>query len=256
LFECHTAYTDNREYLKKLPSYVKQLLVPSEIFKNVLIKEYPSLAKKIKVLDNFIYRFPSSHQFPNLFENKIPLLSIGRLDELKNPLEIIRITSLLKGTFGDMFILFLVGADYMGLERVFSFAAEHGLAGRVVYLPHIAFTKTHDFFRLMKKNRGVYISASTGETFGMAVAEAMTYGLPVLLSDIDAHKRLCNNDQRLLYKLNNINDAALKLGDLIKNWDDYNQLSETLSHKFDSAAFLKQWTSLMKQIQIKTNQSA
>lgn len=73
-----------------------------------------------------------------------------------------------------------------------------------------------------------YISASFSEGFPTAVLEAMSLGLPVILSSIPPHKEMLNvtkNNAGLLFDVGSISDLEVKMQH-IKNLD-YNELSKS-----------------------------
>lgn len=81
-----------------------------------------------------------------------------------------------------------------------------------------------------------YISASSSEGLPNSVLEAMSCGLPTVLSDIPAHKEIVGNNYAFLFKENDADDLWRKLKLIIE--DDYETLSKTgtiiVKSKFNS----------------------
>ena len=82
----------------------------------------------------------------------------------------------------------------------------------------------------------IFISASTSEGLPMAVIEAMSYGLPVLLSDIPSHEEVVNSNKiGYTFENNNFIDFRKKLGLILKNYNEIALNSFKLSEKLFNA---------------------
>ncbi|WP_285396534.1 glycosyltransferase family 4 protein [Lysinibacillus sp. fls2-241-R2A-57] len=243
LFECHTAYAENRQYLAELPMNIKGLIVPSKKFKSDILQELPlRLREKIFVFRNFI---PES-----MFEvdeinseklNKIPITYIGRIDKLKNVEESVEIFNLLQKKLGDKFLLIVAGPLTSEVD-LFKLVEKKGILNRFIYLPPIAFDKIPKLLKQVKENNGVVISSSKGESFGLSVAEAIVYGIPVIASHIHSH--LVNDNRMFLYQLNDIEEAVNKIEYILNNRYNCMQELTTLKKDLTDNAFLQDWSEL------------
>jgi glycosyltransferase involved in cell wall biosynthesis len=252
IVECHTIYENNRQYLKSLPKNISKIVLPSNLFFKSVKKEIPDKVDKLFVLPNFIPSPEKSIETNKLIFNKIPILYTGRLDQQKNALEIVEIVSRAKQKFGDRLILIYAGSIQFPIESFQYFMESHNMSGRVIFIPHIGFHKMNNLLQLIKNHKGIFVSASTGETFGMSVAEAMALDIPVLLSEIKAHKSLVNNDQSFLYPLYNIDIGAKKLIRLVNSWDEKSSKIKLYKESFNESIFIKAWDILIGEVQ-KTN---
>lgn len=245
LFECHTAYTENRQYLTELPMNIKGLIVPSKKFKSDISQELPlGLREKIYVFRNFV---PES--MFEVFENtkgklnKIPITYIGRIDKLKNVEESVEIFSLLQKKMGDNFLLIVAGPLTLEVD-LFKLVEKKGIMNRFIYLPPISFDKIPKLLKQVKENNGIVISSSKGESFGLSVAEAIVYGIPVIASHIHSH--LVKDNQMFLYELNDIEGAVNKVKYIINNRDKCMQDLTALKNDLTDNAFLKDWKELYR----------
>jgi len=87
----------------------------------------------------------------------------------------------------------------------------------------------------------VYISASSFETFGLPLLEAMSSGKPVLGSNIPAHKELIDASKAGLIFENNIDEIAEKVKDVYQNRIELGKLGKKFAEKHD-------WEKVCKQI--------
>ncbi len=242
VMECHTHYANNRSYLHDIQRKLNFLVVPSSHFKETIAEEFPLLKNKILVLDNFVFSDQATKENnQKIFADKIPILWLGRVDQLKNALEIIEIVASAKLKFGDRFVVIFAGSILMPEARFYKFLDDKGLNNRFIHLPHVGFHKINQLLSLIKLHKGIFVSASTGETFGMSAAEAMSAGVPVLLSDIEAHHDLVQGNKAYLYKLHDINNACTKLLSLVSKWDNASNNVEQLAKRFGPSLFLEEW---------------
>ena len=77
---------------------------------------------------------------------------------------------------------------------------------KVIFKSHI----TNEELGGLYKNASCFISASLFECLGMPVVEAMSFGLPVLLSDLDVHREVSMN-KGIYFKPTDYDDLAEKM---------------------------------------------
>lgn len=247
--ECHTIYEANRQYLKSLPANIVKIVFPSTLFYDDVALEIPHHKDKFFVLPNFVPEQESSIEIENRIFNKIPILYTGRLDHQKNALEILEVVSKAKEKFGDRFIVVYAGSILFPIENFQNYIEEHKMTGRVVFIPHVSFHKINNLLQLVKNHNGIFMSASTGETFGMSVAEAMTFDIPVLISNIKAHRSLVCNDSDFLYPLNDIKKGAKKLVKIVESWSQKSDKIKTYKKSFDHSVFINAWDELITDVE-------
>lgn len=243
--ECHTPYLENRKYLKKLPSNIKGIIVPSEPFRKIILPEILDCHKdKLFVIDDIVRI--NEEILPN-FKHKYaltPIIFLGRLDSLKNPNELLKIVKLANDKLNDKFLLILVGNQKTDIN-INDQIKKLNITGRVLLLPEIPFGSVNKLFHLIKINDGIFMSSSKGESFGLSAAEAIISGLPVLLSDIPCHKFLVQDNSKFYYQQGNIQDAVNKLKSIINNYSSLKKECNSLSDKLIKNNFVKSFNKLL-----------
>jgi glycosyltransferase involved in cell wall biosynthesis len=114
------------------------------------------------------------------------LLIVARLDEQKRQLDLIEAFSRAKR--GAWKLAIAGGADYAS-EYARAVARAACQTEGVVLLGH----RIGDALAELYSNAGVFVLPSSHEGQPIAVLEAMSYGCPAILSDIPAHRELCNS---------------------------------------------------------------
>lgn len=240
--ECHTHYQENRQYLREIPKNIGGILVPSNSFKSLITNEFPNLPP-ITVLP---------HPVPEAFFNTTmpatqktftqqPLTYFGRLDNLKNFNEANRLFDFFVEDETVMYIIIGNGADDEALINSFT---QTNKLRKILLRGNISFNQAPELIRFVKLHRGIFISPSKGESFGLSAAEFMCGGVPVLLSDIPAHRELVENDENFLYPLGDLLTAKAKLENQIALWDTVSELVGRYAIKFRGEAFITAWHGL------------
>ena len=239
--ECHTAYAKHRTYLQEWQTRLKGLIVPSSGFLRVIEDECPGLRGRVKVVRNFVPRLPEIDGLPSLPAWRAPLfLYFGRIDGHKNLGEFIDGVSsashyLQKETLG--IICGQIDPAYSLMEAI----EKRHARGAIAVLPPVPFENAPVILKMMRQKKAVFVSCSTGESFGLSVAEAMTAGLPVVLSDIPAHATLVSNRAKFLYPLGDVQELARKMAAAAEQYDELAEESLELSREFSEDAFLEDW---------------
>ena len=100
--------------------------------------------------------------------------------------------------------------------------------------------------QMVRQSIGIFVSCSKGESFGLSAAEAMTAGLPVILSDIPAHRALVADRERFLYRLGDVPQLAAKMAAAIDRYDGLAAECLELSREFSEQTFLADWEQIAR----------
>lgn len=247
VMECHTPYADNREYLRELPASIAHVVAPSHTFARLLREERPEIASRVRLLRNCVAPAPPSDGLRLPAWKQQPLLYFGRLDELKNPQGFIDLFGELERRTPGRYFGLIVGPELQGYGMASRIDMAQ-LRGKVVQLPPIPFLRTSALLAGWRGLRGAMISPSHGESFGLAAAEAIAAGVPVLLSALPEHSELTGGDLRHLYDPGDIVSGADKIEEILA---DYSVASDRmLSHAraFSDEAFISDWENLMQDL--------
>ncbi len=242
--ECHTHYRENRQYLRKIPDNIRGILVPSATFKSQLRAEFPGLPA-IHVIPNLV-----SDEFFQAEENpaaavfsRRPITFFARLDPLKNFSEAVEIFESLLDEDNVMF--FVIGHGAEEKARIQTLLRKSVL-DRMLLRERISFSEVPYFTRLVKSHKGIFLSPSKGESFGLSAAEFLCSGVPVVLSRIPAHSDLVSGDERFLYELGNTGMAREKILAIWKDWEAMGKRAASYGEKFRGGAFTSAWMQFME----------
>ena len=239
-------YKEHAKYLKDIDKErVRKIIVPSSMSKDVLKGIRPDLADNSFILRNFVIEYQKENEAANngihLPEwNMIPIVWLGRIDELKNTYFTIKGLKAYKKAFGDGIFFCCVGHS-LEEKKFVKFIKKENMESRVVWFPDIGFGETMVFLREIKKRKAVFVSSSKAESFGMSVAEALFCGLPVLVSNIPSHSFLVSHYDDFLFGLGNTDDFISKLNNIVNNYNYYSRKAFEMGRKLSEKSFLDGW---------------
>ncbi|MCL2366518.1 MAG: glycosyltransferase [Oscillospiraceae bacterium] len=241
IVECHTPYKSMRKYLADLPENIAGVAAPSETFlENVVRVEAPEgFHDRLFVLPNFHIKSEDAVQSEWGWE-KIPICYIGRMDSLKNSKALLEMFALISSQ-SDEYMLVLAGnviADYMNLSEELK---RLNIEENTHYLDAIPFEHVDALLESVRNKRGIFVSPSMGESFGLSALEAMSGGVPVILSDIDCHKALVSDDVDFLYTQGDVEQAVSKLMHISDHYDMFGERVSAYAARYDTDAFIRQW---------------
>ena len=246
IVECHSPYKESRVYLKSVPKDVAAIVSPSESFmESVLRNEVPgAFTQRLLILPNFhIDNVPANMPRTKIWAKK-PICYVGRMDSLKNTKELLDIFTAMRKKLDDDYFLLLVGdvrPHYMDIKDTIK---KLRMEDRVAYFQPIPFEKVDVLLTTVKQHKGIFVSPSRGESFGLSALEAMSNEVPALLSDIVCHQALVNNAAEFRYHLGNINEAVKKIEHISCNYDNLSITVKQLAAKHSSASFIEAWARL------------
>jgi glycosyltransferase involved in cell wall biosynthesis len=254
IVECHTAYAENRTYLKRLPESCEKVLVPSAEFLKKIVMEHPRLSKRCELVRNFV----PWDLLPNENRKEIslpgwhrrPILFLGRMDGLKNPSELLDAFEVIEAKRPGQFLLLFCGPIMPEFDLQKELKTRR-LMSSCVYMPPVPFTSVQKLLRAIATRKGIFVSPSRDESFGLSAAEAISYGVPVVLSDIEAHRSLTGTHREAFtYALGDPKGLAARVFAVIDNYEYMLNAVSDLRKSLSSTSFLSDWNKLMTELKL------
>jgi glycosyltransferase involved in cell wall biosynthesis len=252
--ECHTAYAENRRYLRDLPATCRAVLTPSALFSQRIRGEVPPhLAASVSELRNGVPREAAARdwgaaRFPAW--GRRPLLYFGRLDHFKNPLALLDAFLLIEAQRPGLCIPVFCGPASAEIDMPAEIR-RRGLARCSVVLPAVPFSSAGMLFGMLAGAQGLFVSPSQGESFGLSAAEAISAGVPVVLSDIEAHRFLVQgHEDRFTYLSGQTPDLARQVLAVLDNYGAALHGVTQLCERLSTAGFLQDWQALMHRLDL------
>lgn len=182
-------------FFKRLSKHITKVIAVSEAVKRYLVDKKIFPAGKIEVIYHGVKIDDMSRAENNT--QKITVGTIGNLNRLKGYrylLESLRILKSENHTYDFQFEIVGPGTDE---KKIKDFATKYNLDGGVKFYGEIE--NVHDLI----KKWDIYVQPSLSESFGLAVAEAMSYGIPVIATRVGGLKELVSNDSGILVEPKN-----------------------------------------------------
>jgi glycosyltransferase involved in cell wall biosynthesis len=183
----------NSFFLKTALRHSDAVVLVSDDMKALLQEIYPEFESKYSVINNGVDElFLDGNFSANLLLNSEPFFKfsfVGSLVKRKNVIFILKALVMLK-TENIPFEMTVVG-DGNERAKLESYAKESGLGNQVRFVGEVSCIEVAEVL----KTHPIYISASLHEGRPNSVVEAMASGCCCILSDINGHKELYQNDK-------------------------------------------------------------
>ena len=220
--------------IKNSCRWAKTIIAVSENTKKDLIKLYKAPEEKIKVIyegytendklpmtndkSNPNDQFPISDTKYEIRDTKY-LLFVGRLEERKNVVGIIKAFEILKEQYKISHKLFLAGKPGFGYEKIKSEIANVNCTKDIIELGFVGEEKKQELL----KNADVFVFPSFYEGFGLPIIEAQSAGVPVVASNVSSIPEVADGSA-LLVNPNNAEEIADAIYKLISDENFRNEI--------------------------------
>lgn len=207
-----------------------KIIVPSQFTKDELIKIYNAAPEQITVIPlsyNTKTYYPITDQEKitqtlSRYQIKKPyLLYVGRLEEKKNVAFLLDVFKNLSLANNNLSLVLAGGRGY-GYEKIQEKIKECDLGDQIVQLD---WTGENDL-PCLYSGAEIFVFPSLYEGFGIPLLEAMACGTPVVASNIASIPEI-SGGAALLAKVNNVDDFAQKISEVLEN----DNLKEILRQK-------------------------
>jgi len=159
--------------------WAKTVIAVSENTKQDLMKLYKVPADKIEVIYEGYDNQVQSSKFKVQSENNKYLLFIGRLEERKNIVGIIKAFEILKEQYKLPHKLVLAGSFGYGKEKIEASIEDSNFRKDIILSGYVSDEEKWELF----KNADVFLFPTFYEGFGIPILEAQSVGVPVVCSN-------------------------------------------------------------------------
>jgi len=226
VIEVHTSYPENRLYLRSPAcDLADAVFVPSEHQRRVVSREMPR-PPDVRVVPNPIGGAFEAPLADFDAGGHVPVVAwVGRLDWLKDWRGFLRIAIRVMHRMPEV-EFWIAGGGSPDEEADFQRQCRRsGVMPRLRWLrglPHSTMPRLYDGVRA---SGGVVISTSRGESFGMAVAEAMARGCAVVAPRLGPFPEfITDGNEGRLYRAGKVADAADAVVDLLSESGTRNRM--------------------------------
>lgn len=221
--EVHTPYRENRVYLRWIDRVgVSAFFTPTEYQASIVAQATRRIAPTF-VIPNPLQNGFLEELSPMRYKPPSQVVAwVGRLDELKNWRELLRIAGKLVQPQGDIEV-WLAGScrDESGVARLMQEAERRHVLGRLRWYPGLPHQKMPRFFDMVRESGGIVLSTSSEESFGLSVAEAMARGCAVVVPGHSAFREFVQNGRHgRTYRPGSPNAAVMGVKGLLEDTAD------------------------------------
>lgn len=207
-----------KKLLHKTVDGSQKTFVVSNYYKNKLVEYFNLERTKLNVVHNMVN--PVFYQNKSIISlsSKIKITVIANLVEIKNHIKLFEAIQLLKRR-GIVAELQVVG-DGLYRPILEDFVKQHNLSTEVKFL---GLLDRKDVMDTIKKSH-MLVSASTFETFGVSIIEAMAMGRPVVVYNSGGPKDIVRPQDGVLFNENSPEALASAIKTLIDNYKSFDQM--------------------------------
>ena len=183
------------------------------------VRSWLTSNKVIKDIDVILYGVVPKTRFHSQ-ENNQQIGMAARFLPWKGWVNLLDVTAFLNG-LGFSFNLHFAGPDDIGYKEELRLLVKNkGLEEIVVF--HDEFEDIYEFFDLVN----IFIFLSESEGFGLVLLEAMSYGVPIICSDIAPINEFVDLETGILVDRNDTENIANKIIQLLSNPEELFSMQE------------------------------
>lgn len=239
----HNYHNDNKKYIKKLIKSVRKLdnLV---VVSSTLYNDYKKLLSESKCKCVFIPNMISIDVDKLSDVNNNNLITVSRLSEEKGIFDLIDVVDIVRKKRPDV-LLNLIG-DGPLFDKVLAYIKNKNIADNVHLL---GYRKSKDVYKYLKES-SLYVMTSYTESFGIALLEAFSFGVPAIAFDsANGACEIINSSNGFLISNRNKNLMAQTIIDYLDNKDLRKKLSIGTQKdlpKYSSECIIVSWRKIFK----------
>ena len=209
--EVHSPYLESLEYLRRIDrSSVAVFFVPSA-HQRAIAQERLGSRVDVRVVPNALRQCFVEQNGGFRPRPPRPIVAwIGRLDPLKNWEGFLAIARRIASEVPEVEFWMVAGSPGPPVTaQLFRKASRLGIAGRLVCYHGLPHDRLPSLLGAVRESGGVVVSTSRGESFGMAIAEAMAWGCAVVAPELGPFPEfIVHGGNGLLYRQGSVDAAA------------------------------------------------
>lgn len=255
--DVHTTVATGLAYLADIsPSRLAGVLVPTRYSTGLVSKRLP-VETKINILPNILdtRSFAPAASFKSgerEFRQTEPreFVWVGKLDHHKNWRLALVYAAMLRQVLGDIHLHIVGGytAPSSQGEAFFSLAHRLGISDCVSWVDRVENAALVRLYQQCAASGGAMLVTSRDESFGMAAAEALLCGCPLIANDLPVFREVLPTSPLVhlvdIWKPEQVAKAARTLTALPRP-DDVAALHDKLSERYGAAAFVRSFMPLL-----------
>lgn len=255
--DVHTTTDTGLSYLLDLDvSRLAGVMVPTQ-YSARLVQERLDNAANIQVIPNIL----STDIFSPVADGSIKRSSatreyiwVGKLDNHKNWRLALVYAGLLKDLFGDIRLHIVGGytAPAKRAEEFFELAFRLGVSGCINWLDRIENVALADLYKRCASSGGAMLVTSRDESFGMAAAESLLCGCPLIANDLPVFREVFPPSPLVqlidIWNPEQLAHAALAVDSLLGREMHAEQVYTQLGDRYGSAAYLRSFLSMLESV--------
>lgn len=227
-------------------NYVVNLIKNTTNFDKVVVvsegikRLYETFIKdKCYVIPNCLTYFPNNK---SKLDND-NLISIGRFNPEKGFFDLIDVIKIVKKTIPNIKLTLIGDGNLYSLinDKI----VDNNLTNNIQLTGFLNKNEIEGYLL----NSSIYLMTSLSESFGIALLEAMSYGLPSISFDNEGANNLLNNDVGIIIKNRDKDLMAKEIINLLndkKRLTEYSLKSISKSHEYNLMAIKKLWEKILK----------
>ena len=234
LFPKHFTFKDKfllNFHTKRAVQMADKIIAPSNATKRDIIRFYNIDESKIEVVYHGVFNnekeLSSEASELSSFSllNTPYILFVGTVQPRKNLVRLIEAFEILKTRYKLCVIsykLIIAGAKGWLSDEIYKKAKESEFSKDIIFKGSVS----NDELASLYKNASIFVMPSLYEGFGLPVLEAMSYGVPCVVSDNSSLREITRSGQACLSTTGEANDIAEKINTLLTNERLRKELSE------------------------------
>lgn len=229
----HSCYTHKRNKItnfidKLVTKNYSNIIAVSDAVKSFCIDEVGLDSKKIDVIKNAIEISTQNSLWENQSSRVFKMISLSSLYPHKNHKYLLEAFAKVKSSVDISIQLSIIG-DGPEMADLHEYSRQLGLSATDIKWYGAVWQK--ELTNSILKDADLFVSASKFEGLPLSVLEAISNGVPVLLSNIDSHKEFDINQTIKFFCLDEVVDFKNKMIEVIENYGKYKKECDGIYEK-------------------------